>query len=101
MSSSNVRATAILTSRSDARAVAILTSRSDVRATKDLRGGRHTPSMKEGWLCKTSYDEKNHEIAYMMMTRGDLDRVMIQIQSSDDDPDRVMIQIQSSDDDPD
>ena len=31
---------------------------------------------------------------HMMMIRGDPDRVMIQIQSSDDDPDRVMIQIQ-------
>ena len=49
--------------------LALLTSRSDVRATKDLRGGRHTSSMKEGWLYRTSYDEKNHEIAHMMMTR--------------------------------
>ena len=60
--------------------LAILMSRSDVRATKDLQGGRHTPNMKEGWLCRTSYDEKNHEIAHMMMTRGDPDRAMIQIQ---------------------
>ena len=109
---------AILTSRADVMATAILTSRSDVRATKDLRGGRHTPSMKEGWLCRTSCDEKNHEIAHMMVTGGDLDRAMIQIQlwwlqeiqiewwsrSSSDDPDRVMIQIQQwwsrSSDDP-
>ena len=48
---------------------AILMSRSDVRATKDLRGGRPTPSMKKGWLCRNSYDEKNHEIAHMMMTQ--------------------------------
>ena len=53
--------------------LAILTSRPDVRATKDLQGVRHTPSMKEGCLYRTSYDEKNHEIAHMMMTRGDLD----------------------------
>ena len=39
---------------------AILTSRSDIRATKDLRGDRHTPNMKEGWLCRTSYDEILH-----------------------------------------
>ena len=40
-----------------------------IRATKDLQGGRPTNSMKKGWLCKTSYDEKNHEIAHMMMTQ--------------------------------
>ena len=71
--------------------------------------------MKEGWLCRTSYDEKNHEIAHMMMTKEDPDRAMIQIQlwwlweiqidwwsiSGSDDLDQVMIQIQSSDDDPD
>ena len=58
---------------------------------------RPTTSMKKGWLCRTSYDEKNHEIA----------PVMIQIEwwlrssddshrwsrSSDDDP-AVMIQIE-------
>ena len=97
----------------------ILTSRSDVRDTKYLQGGMHTPSMKEGWLCRNSCDEKNHKIAHMMVTSGDLDRAMIQIQlwwlreiqiewwsrSSNDDPDRVMIQIQQwwsrSSDDPD
>ena len=70
--------------------LAILTSRSDVRATKDLRGGRNTPKMKEGWLCRTSYDEENHEIAHMMMTRGDPDPVMM----TPRDLDRVIIQIQ-------
>ena len=40
----------------------------DIRATKDLQGGRPTTSMRKGWLCRTSYDEKNHEIAHMMMT---------------------------------
>ena len=59
--------------------LAILMSRLDVRATKELRRVRNTPSMKEGWLCRTSYDKKNHEIAQMMMTRGDPDRAMIQI----------------------
>ena len=43
---------------------------------------RPTPNMKKGWLCRTSCDKKNHEIAPM---------VMIQIEwwsrSSDDDPD--------------
>ena len=32
---------------------------SDIRATKDLKGGRPTTNMKKGWLCRTSYDEKN------------------------------------------
>ena len=64
-------------SRSDVRATSILMSRLDIRATKDLRGGRHTPSLKEGWVYRNSYDKKNHEIAHMMMTRGDPDRVMI------------------------
>ena len=39
----------------------------DIRATKDLQGGRPTNSMKNGWLCRTSYDEKNHEITHMMI----------------------------------
>ena len=42
---------------------------SDIRATKDLQGGRPTTSMKKGWLCRNFYDEKNHEIAHMMMTQ--------------------------------
>ena len=41
----------------------------DIRVTKDLQGGRPITSMKKGWLCRTSYDEKNHEIAHMMMTQ--------------------------------
>ena len=57
-------------------------------------GVRPTTSMKKGWLCRNSYDEKNHEIA----------PVMIQIQwwsrsnddaqwwsKSSDDPDPVMM----------
>ena len=28
-----------------------------------------TSSMKKGWLCRTSYDKKNREIAPMMMTQ--------------------------------
>ena len=90
---------------------------------------RPTTSMKKGWLCRTSCDENNHEIAPVMIQRwwsnsDDPDWVMIQIQwwwsssddpvvmiriqwwsrSSDDDLDWVMIQIQwcwSSRDDPD
>ena len=41
---------------------------------------RPTTRMNEGWLYRTSCDEKNNEITHMMMTKGDLDRVMIQIQ---------------------
>ena len=41
---------------------------SNIRAAKDLQGGRPTTSMKNGWLCRTSYDEKNHKIAHMIMT---------------------------------
>ena len=41
---------------------------------------RPTTNMKEGWLCRTSCDEKNHEIEHMIMTRDDPDRAMIQIQ---------------------
>ena len=40
----------------------------DIRATEDLHGGRPTTSMKKGWLCRTSSDEKNHEIEHMMLT---------------------------------
>ena len=63
--------------------------------------GRATTSMKKGWLCRTSSDENNHEIApvkiqYWWSSRDDPDWGMIQIQRwcSRDDPDRVMIQIQ-------
>ena len=66
---------------------------------------RPTTRMKKGYLCRTSYDEKNQEIEPVMMiqqrcsrTRDDPDRVMILIQwwwsRSSDDPDPVMIQIQ-------
>ena len=51
---------------------------------------RPTTSMRKGWLCRTSYDEKNHEIApVMMIASDDLDRVMM----PSDDPDLVMIHI--------
>ena len=46
---------------------------------------RPTTSMKKGWLCRTSYHEKNHEIAPVMM---------IQIEwwsRSSDDPYLVMM----------
>ena len=43
--------------------------------------------MKKIWLCRTSYDEKNHEIAPMMIANDDPDRVMI----ASDDPDPVMM----------
>ena len=62
---------------------------------------RPTTSMKKGWLCRNSCDEKNHEIASMMIqwwwsSRDDRDRGMIQIhwRCSRDDLDRGMIQIQ-------
>ena len=65
---------------------------------------RPTTSMKKGWLCRTSCDDKNHEIAPVMMiqqwwsrSRDDPNLVMMPqkwSRSSDDDPDQVMIQIQ-------
>ena len=61
---------------------------------------RPTTSMKKGWLCRTSYDEKNNEIAPVMFQIQWWWPVMIQIQwwwSSSDDPDPVMM----SNDDPD
>ena len=53
---------------------------------------RPTTSMKKGWLCKTSYDEKNWEIEPVDWDGG----------SSDDDDDLVMIQLwlSSFDNDP-
>ena len=39
----------------------------DIRATEDLQGGRPKTSRKKGWLCRTSCDEKNHEIAPVMI----------------------------------
>ena len=52
--------------------------------------------MKKDRLCRDSYDEKNQEIAPVMIPSDDLDRVMmIQIQwwwsRSSEDPDPVMI----------
>ena len=44
---------------------------------------RPTTSMKKSWLCRTSYDEKNLEIAPVDQDSG----------SSDDDDDPVMIQL--------
>ena len=46
---------------------------------------RRTTNMKKGWLYKTSYDEKNHEITPVMMTQW-------WSRSSDDDL-AVIIQI--------
>ena len=60
---------------------------------------RPTSNMKNGWLCRTSYDEKNQEITPVMMIQwwwssdDDL-AVMIQIEwwsRSIDDPDPVMM----------
>ena len=42
---------------------------------------RPTTSMKKGWLCRNSYDEKNKEIAPVMMIQQRCSR------SSDGDPD--------------
>ena len=83
---------------------------------KTYMEARDTTNMKKGWLYRTSYDEKNHEIAPVVLIQiewgyrssEDDPAVMIQIQwwskssddvkwwsrSSDDDLDRVMIQIQ-------
>ena len=63
---------------------------------------RPTTSMRKGWLCRTSYDEKNQEIAPVMMTSDD-PAVMIYWWSRSSDDDLVMIQIEwwsrSSDED--
>ena len=40
---------------------------------------RPTTNMKKGWLCRTSYDKKNQEIAPFWDS------------TDDDDPDQVMI----------
>ena len=85
---------------------------------------RPTTSMKKGWLCRASCDEKNHEITpgmiqidwwsrysddsqwwyrlsddrdLVMIVSDDIDRVMIKVQwwwSSSDDLDQVIIEIQ-------
>ena len=60
---------------------------------------RPTTNMKKGWLYRTSCDEKNHEIAPMMMTKwwsrssDDLDPVMMSPwwSRSSDDPNLVMM----------
>ena len=44
---------------------------------------RPTTNMKKGWLYRTSYDERNEEIAPFYSDSG----------SSDDDDDLVMIQL--------
>ena len=54
---------------------------------KTYMEARPTTSMKKGWLCRTSYDEKNQEIAPVMMIQQRCSRTK-------DDPDQVMIQIQ-------
>ena len=47
---------------------------------KTYMEARPTTNMKNGWLYRTSCDEKNHEIAPVMMIASD-------------DPDQVMIDI--------
>ena len=42
---------------------------SDMSTKKTYMEARPTTNMKKGWLCRTSYHEKNHEIAPMMMTK--------------------------------
>ena len=89
--------------------LAILTSRSNIRATKDLQGGGNTPSMNEGWLCITSYDEIAHtwwwpgEIQIELWSRSSYDDSERSRSSDDLDP-AVMIHIERwsrSSDDPD
>ena len=68
---------------------------------------RPTTNMKKGWLCRTSRDEKNHDITPVMMihqwlsrSSDDIDPVMMIQQwwsRSSDDPNLVMM----SNDDPD
>ena len=60
---------------------------------KTYMEARPTTNMKKGWLCRTSRDEKNWEIAPFARDSG----------SSDDDDDPVMIQLwwwSNFDDDP-
>ena len=42
---------------------------SDISVEEDLQEARPTTSMKKGWVYRSSYDEKNHEIAPLMMTQ--------------------------------
>ena len=65
---------------------------------KTYMTGMPTTNMKKGWLCRTSYDKKNQEIApfWDSTNDDDLDLMMIQIKwwnKDDDDPDLMMIQI--------
>ena len=70
--------------------------------------GRPTTNMKKGWLCRTSYDEKNREIAPLWDSTDDDDPYLMMIQIKwwyrcDDDLDLMMIQIKwwsRFDDDP-
>ena len=50
---------------------------------KTYMESRPTTSMKKGWLCRTSRDKKNEEIAPFDEDSG----------SSDDDDDPMMIQL--------
>ena len=50
-----------------------------MKKMKTYLEARPTTSMKKGWFCRTSYDEKNQEIALVMMTSDD-PAVMIQIE---------------------
>ena len=47
--------------------------------------GRPTTSMKKGWLCRTFYDQKNHEIAPVMIQQR-------WSRSKDDAPEMIQIQ---------
>ena len=52
-----------------------------MKTMKTYMEANPTTSMKKGWLCRTSYDEKNWEIAPFWDS------------TDDDDPDLMMIQI--------
>ena len=70
---------AFLTSRSNVSVGrTILTSKSDM-LKKTYMEARPTTSMKKGWLCRTSYDEKNWDITPFAWDS----------KSSDDDDDPV------------
>ena len=60
---------------------------------------RPTTNMKKGWLCRTSYDEKNWEIAPVDRDGKNSDEMMIQWWSNfDDDPVMIHLWWWSSDD---
>ena len=46
---------------------AFLISRSDISDEEYLHGGYAYNQNEKGWLCRTSCDEKNHEIAPVMI----------------------------------